>query len=161
MNAVPMNFDLATIIGLTIVGSLSAVGFFTMCTTAIVVEGRKERRKLEIAHERRMKALELGQTLPEDRRIARSAKSPGVLLGLGAVLITLPVALLSTLVTEGAETPWMVAASVSVVAILCGTVLSFFGPKSTTPSQASTEFASGPKSSPENADAFDFARSRG
>ncbi len=154
-----MDANLPMFVGMTIVGSLAAVGFFTMCTTAVVVEGRKDRRKMEIEHERRMKALQLGQTLPEDRRAARTPKSPGVSLGLGTVSIALPIAFVSGMVLRDPETPWIVAGLVSVASIVCGTILTLFGPKPSL-SETSTQFASQPKPAVEDADAIDLVGSR-
>ena len=156
-----MASNLALTIGLTIVGVAFVVGFFTLCTTSVVVEGRKDRRKQEIAHEQRLKAIEFGRPFPDDGKLSRFTASPAVALGLGCAATTFPLALVADLTTHSGETPWMIAGAVSIVGMLCGTVISLFNnPKVAETSTSDGNLASDAKLRPVDPDLYDVVSSR-
>jgi len=86
---------------------LSVLGLATLGTFCLIASlwGRHARRRLEMAHEQRLKALELGAVLPED-----PPRSAAVAFGLGvpatAFVLASLTSLLTTVMTGGDGTVW-------------------------------------------------------
>jgi hypothetical protein len=96
---------------------------------AIVLGLRHARYEREVEHLERMKALELGRTLPGDAPFW----SPNRLCA--AMGLALPLALFvlsfafSRFMDRGEEAAWVFGAATAIVGMLCGTALAIFLPR--------------------------------
>ena len=114
------------------------------------------RRKQELAHLERIRAMELGRPLPGE--VSRWTPARLGLLIAGGI----PLATLSALVTATTETPggshesmWIVGGMIAIAAVISGSSLAA---RSFTPAPPAVDPHAKPVSGPE---AFDFAGNRG
>jgi len=84
---------------------------------------RLERAKRELEHKERMRALELGRSLPGDGSWLSPLRA-GVLVAAAVPIGVIGFASLSSLAIGYQEGTWQVAGVVSCFAVVCGTVLS-------------------------------------
>jgi hypothetical protein len=121
---------------------------------AIVLGLRHARYEREVEHLERMKALELGRTLPGDAPFW----SPNRLCA--AMGLALPLALFvlsfafSRFMDRGEEAAWVFGSATAIVGMLCGTALAIFLPRR----EAATAASFKPTLDP---DALDTASRRG
>jgi hypothetical protein len=116
---------------------------------------RQERRKREVEHIERMRALELGRTLPQDEpwwSPPRIALSIGAAVPLGVFFLVF----LSSLVVGYHEPMWLAACIVGVAGVISGSVLAYH-------SFDARALATGPGmlKPPVEEDAYDVVASRG
>jgi hypothetical protein len=105
-----------------VLGFIAVVGGLAIAPLAIVLGQRHERRKRELEHIERMKALELGRTLPQDEpwwSPARIAWLIGAGVPLGAFL-SVGLASRSVGYHEGM---WIAAAMVGISGVISGSIL--------------------------------------
>jgi len=105
-----------------IVASTAIVGGLGISGLAIVLGIRHDWRKRELEHLERMRAFELGRTLPQDQPWLSPAKIGAAL----AVVVPIGSFFSAYAANEAAgyhEDPWLAACSVGVVAVICGSVL--------------------------------------
>lgn len=122
-----------------IVASTAIVGGLGISGLAIVLGIRHDWRKRELEHMERMRAFELGRTLPQDQPWLSPAKIGAAL----TIIVPLGAFFSSYAATETAgyhEDPWLAACSVGVVAVICGSVLVALSTrKGATPSATATD----------------------
>jgi hypothetical protein len=76
----------------------------------------------EVKHAERMRAMELGRTLPEDDPLSPATIATGI--GAGVPLGSLFIAWLADRTSEGdAETIWIASSMVALGGLICGTIL--------------------------------------
>lgn len=97
-------------------------GAFLVALVGIVLGIRHSRFEREIEHAERMKALELGMTLPKDApwwTPTRVAVAIGAAVPLGCFLL----ALAASESSPANQLAWPAACGVGVVSVICGTIL--------------------------------------
>jgi hypothetical protein len=105
-----------------VLGFIGVVGCFAIPPVAIVLHHRSERRKRELEHIERMRALELGRTLPQDEpwwsplRIA-------LLIGAGVPSVAFLSAGLTTLAAGYHESMWIAVGMTGISSVICGSIL--------------------------------------
>jgi hypothetical protein len=122
---------------------------------AIVLGIRHDWRKRELEHVERMKAFELGRTLPQDEPWLSPTKIGAFL----TTIVPIGVFIIARLTTESAgyqETIWATAMVVGLAGVICGTVLVATAGKKRAGSPTST----GTKPYVDE-DAYDVVSSRG
>jgi hypothetical protein len=119
---------------------------------------RLERTKREFEHMERMRALELGRSLPGDGTWFSPLRA-GVLVAAGVPIGLAGFAALSSRAVGYQETIWQVAGIVSCFAVMCGSMLS--GLASPRQSQNATEGAAGIDKEKVEEDAYDVVSARG
>jgi hypothetical protein len=105
-----------------LMATVSIVGGLGIMVLAIVMGIRHDRRKRELEHLERMKALELGRTLPRDEPWLSPAKI-GAALAILVPLGAFASASQSTTGTGDPEPIWIAATLVGVAAVISGSVL--------------------------------------
>ncbi len=116
---------------------------------ALLAKFKTKQRELE--HAERMRALDMGRTLPQDEPWTSPGKMAMALVA-GVPTIAMGVAWMTTLQTGYHEDVWMACMAVSVTAIISGSVLAFkhfFGARQTT-----EHFYAKPHVDPETADFY-------
>ena len=150
------------------------IGLFMLSITAlfalpIVLRFRRERRKRELDHIERMRALEVGRPYPGEKRINLAALPPSAIPYMIAVAIgaLVPVAvfgcaLISTLIGGFHKDTWIAAGMVGLASVISGSILAgtvFQSSQSTGESENSRSiFNSKPHV---DEDAYDVVSSRG
>jgi hypothetical protein len=116
---------------------------------------RHARHLREFEHAERMKALDVGRTLPQDEHWDTPSKI-AAFIGAGVPIGVFGFAWLTSMMTGFHQDIWMSAMSVGMVAVICGTILAakHFA------RQAGAENLSAAKPT-YDADAFDVVSSRG
>jgi hypothetical protein len=105
-----------------VLGFIAVVGGLGIGTLAIVLGIRHDRRKRELEHIERMRALELGRVLPQDEpwwsplRIA-------LLIGAGVPSVAFVSANLASQAIGFHEGMWVAAAIVGMTAVISGSIL--------------------------------------
>jgi hypothetical protein len=121
--------------GAGLVGAIGTTAFFAFCAFAVWIDYRKKKEDREAAHLERMKALELGQTLPDGEierakayaSAAWAAGLVGLLVPLAVVGLTVAgtiVAVLNTGPSQNITIPLIVAWSIAAVLVLVAVVRS-------------------------------------
>jgi hypothetical protein len=117
------------------------------------------RQAREMKHRERMRALELGRTLPGDESWSSPARI-AVLIGAAT-----PVGVFATAATASGsvgfhEDIWMSAMATSMTSVICGTVLAWkhFGQRARAEAEARAAYA---KAADFDADAYDVVGARG
>ena len=105
------------------VGGLIIGGFLSLFFYWIF---RNERKNRELEHAERMKAIEFGTTLPQDRRM-----NPGVAIAIWVPLGVFTLALSGSATSNAAAFLWPAAAVVGGIAIICGVILALNQPTPT------------------------------
>jgi hypothetical protein len=75
----------------------------------------------EVKHEERMRAMELGLTLPEDEAFSPAKLAAGI--GIGVPIGSFFLAWLADLTSNGGEAVWMAVSSIGLSGVICGTIL--------------------------------------
>ena len=83
---------------------------------------RQARYARELEHAERLKALECGELLPQDR-----GTNPGVAIGVSVPCTAFGVALVASFFNAGVYA-WPAAGAVGVAAVICGTILALNPP---------------------------------
>jgi hypothetical protein len=111
----------------------------------------------EVEHAERMKAMELGRTLPGDEPL--SPASIATAIGAGVPLSSLVLAWLADLTSGGrsGEAVWVAAGAVALGGLICGTILAYRH-FATRPQPATYQEAPKPEYDP---DAYDVVGRRG
>lgn len=119
---------------------------------------RLERTKRELEHKERMRALELGRSLPGDGSWLSPLRA-GVLVAAVVPIGVIGFASLSSLAIGYQEGTWQVAGVVSCFAVVCGTLLTSLA----SARQLQTSLASAPRVDKEQVedDAYDVVSARG
>jgi len=112
------------------------------------------RRERELEHAERMRALELGRTLPQDESWWSPARL-GLAIGLTVPIGVFFCAAVATLLDDFHDTIWVASAIVGVAGVVCGSRLA--GRQSASQGYVGTDFA---KPSVDE-DAYDVAGMRG
>jgi hypothetical protein len=105
-----------------ILGSIAVIGGLAVVPLPFILHHRHERRKREMEHIERMRALELGRTLPQDEpwwsplRIA-------LLIGVGVPIGFVASVGLAGLAIGYHETMWFMAGMVGMSGVICGSIL--------------------------------------
>jgi hypothetical protein len=105
-----------------LIASVAIVGGLGIAALAIVLGIRHDWRKRELEHIQRMKALELGRTLPQDEPWL----SPTRIGAFVATIVPIGVFIIARLATESAgyqETIWVTAMMVGLAGVIGGSVL--------------------------------------
>lgn len=140
--------------GITL-GYIAVIGGLLFGAIPITFHFRHERRKRELEHLERMRALELGRRLPQDEPWLSPAKI-GALIGVVVPIGAFVPAWLTTQLAGYHETIWIAAAMVGLAAVICGSILVASSlKKEATPSESAF-----PKPYVEE-DAYDVVSSRG
>ncbi len=102
-----------------VLGFIAVIGGLAIGGLAIVLGIRHDRRKREMEHIERMKALELGRTLPQDQPWLTPAKL-AALIG-GAVPLGAFASAASATISSGFHVGiWVAASIVGTAAAICG-----------------------------------------
>ncbi len=119
---------------------------------------RLERTKRELEHKERMRALELGRSLPGDGSWLSPLRA-GVLVAAGVPIGVIGFVSLSSLALGYREGTWQVAGVVSCFAVVCGTVLTSLA----SARQLQTPLESAARADKEHVedDAYDVVSARG
>jgi hypothetical protein len=105
-----------------VLGFIAVIGGLAIAPVAIVLTQRHERRKRELEHIERMRALELGRILPQDEPWWSPARI-ALLIGAGVPSVAyLSVGLASTSVGYH-EGMWIAAAIVGMSGVISGSIL--------------------------------------
>lgn len=104
-----------------VVGLVGLGILFVLFGLVVAMGVRHARRERELVHAERMKALEVGRTLPQDEPWWSPARV-SVAIGAGVPIVTFGLAWLTSLLTRGPDLVWP-AAVVGVAGVVCGTVL--------------------------------------
>jgi hypothetical protein len=80
-------------------------------------------RRREWAHKERMRAMELGLTLPDERPATFWPSLAAIAIGAGVPISSFVFAWLARLTTGSGENVYAAAVGVGVIAVLCGTIL--------------------------------------
>jgi hypothetical protein len=98
----------------------------------VVLSMRHAARDREFQHAERLKALEMGRSLPGDPMHPGSYRSAGMGIGVWVPIAALVLALAASITSNGSETAvafaWVSAGSVGVTGVICGTILALRGP---------------------------------
>ena len=123
-------------LSLPVVLAVLGVACFLFMIVVVVAGARGKARRIELLHEQRMKALELGRVSPEDDPRRGTGRATAILIGLGVPTVVFGAALVFSLVNR--ETNWVgfsqthmawtAAGSVSLAAVICGTILALMLP---------------------------------
>ncbi len=136
-------------------GYIAVIGGLSFSTFCLLIHFHHERRKREMEHLERMRALELGRRLPQDEPWLSPSKI-GALMGVVVPIGAFVPAWLATQLAGYHETIWIAAAMVGLAAVICGSILAASSPsKGETSSDAATA-----KPYVEE-DAYDVVSSRG
>ena len=138
-----------------VLGFIAVVGGLAIAPLAIVLGQRHERRKRELEHIERLRALELGRVLPQDEpwwSPARIAWLIGAVVPLGAFL-SVGLASRSVGYHEGM---WGAAAMVGMAGVISGSILA----GQSLSRRTTTEQVGDPKP-PVDEDAYDVVSARG
>lgn len=105
-----------------VLGFISVIGGLSLGALAIILGIRHDRRKRELEHLERMRALELGRKLPQDEPWLSPTKIALVIGGF------VPLVAFSSVATATARTGfheemWLAACSVSAAAVISGSIL--------------------------------------
>ena len=101
---------------------LGIVGAFGVPALAIVLYYRHQRRKRELEHIERLRAIEAGLTLPQDEPLVSTARVGAFL----AIVVPIGVFIPAWLVTGLAgyhDEIWVAVTMVALAAVICGTIL--------------------------------------
>ena len=112
----------------------------------------------ELEHAERMKALELGRTLPQDEPFWTPPKIC-VMIGAGVPIGVFLCALMASLTVGHHEEVWGMSSSVSLAAVISGSVLAGKHFNHRWRIESATSYATGKPMM--DADAYDFVGSRG
>lgn len=138
-----------------IVASTAIVGGLGISGLAIVLGIRHDWRKRELEHMERMRAFELGRTLPQDEPWLSPPKIGAAL----AILVPIAAFFSSYAATETAgyhEPPWIATCMVGVAAVVCGSVLAASSTR-----KGATQSATATAKPIVEEDAYDVVSSRG
>ena len=112
-----------------VLGFIAVIGGLSIGTLAIILGIRHDRRKREMEHVERMKALELGRTLPQDEPWLSPAKL-AALIG-GVVPLGAFVSVGTATTSSGFhEEMWLAASSVGVTAVIAGSFVAVLSSRS-------------------------------
>jgi hypothetical protein len=102
-----------------VLGFIAVVGGLAIAGTAIILGIRHDRRKREMEHIERMKALELGRTLPQDEPWLSPAKLAALIGGVVplGVFVSVGTATTSSGFHDGM---WLAASCVGMAAVISG-----------------------------------------
>jgi hypothetical protein len=127
----------STVILTEVIGVVGFLGLIALLVAAGVASERVKKRGLELLHEQRMKAMELGVTIAEDRpRPPPSGRVPAMMIGFGVPTVLFTVALAYSLSIREenwsgfskTHMAWTASGAVSLAAVICGTILAFRRP---------------------------------
>jgi hypothetical protein len=147
-----------------------ALSLFSVVVMPFVLHFRAEKRKRELDHLERMRAIEVGRAYPGENKYALTSLVPSwavpsvVALSIGAVvpLGGFLCALVATLVTGYQKEVWMASAMVGLGGVICGTVLAGGAFQMLSSSGAADNVRAYANSKPPvEDDEFDFVRTRG
>jgi threonine/homoserine/homoserine lactone efflux protein len=119
---------------------------------------RLERTKRELEHKERMRAFELGRSLPGDVSWL-SPQRAGALVAAAVPIVVVSFAALSSMTVGYHEGTWVMAGIVSCFAVFCGTMLC--GHASAGQSQNAPQVAANIEKEQIEDDAYDVVSSRG
>jgi hypothetical protein len=105
-----------------VIGFIAVIGGLSLGTTAVISHFRHERRKRELEHIERIRALELGRTLPQDEPWLSPTKVGAFLATIVPIGVFVP-AWLTTWFARYDENIWIAAAMVGLAAVICGSIL--------------------------------------
>jgi hypothetical protein len=150
-------------------GEVVLGGLFVFLALPIVLHHRGERRKRELEHIERMRAIDAGRPYPGQKGFGLSglpkwvvpniiAVSIGAVVPLGVFLF----AFLTNLIVGFHEDIWMAAGGVGLGSVICGTVLAYGTFQKLGSSDENEGFAAYRNSKPHvEDDAYDVVSSRG
>jgi hypothetical protein len=105
-----------------VLGFIAVVGGLLIAGLAIILGIRHDRQKREMEHIERMKALELGRTLPQDEPWLSPAKLAALIGGVVPLGVFVSVGTATT--SSGYhEQMWLAATCVGMVAVISGSVV--------------------------------------
>jgi hypothetical protein len=114
------------------------------------------RRERELQHTERMKALELGRSLPGDATPWTTAKAAGTAIGISVPISVTFIGLMASGAGAEAAAVWPAVGSIGVAAVICGTILAT--PKPSAPRPEDVDHFAKPIHDP---DAYDVVGRRG
>jgi hypothetical protein len=149
--------------------ALFVLGFFAVATLPIFLHFRGERRKRELDHVERMRAIEVGRSYPGEMKnsflaFPQWAVPHLIAVSIGAVvpLGVFGCALLTSLIGGYHNDIWVAAGVVGLGSVICGTVLAGGAFKMSASNPASDRSDSYVSSKPfVDEDAYDVVSSRG
>ena len=148
---------------------LFSLSMMAVLALPIVLRFRSERRKRELDHIERMRAIEVGRSYPGEKRISLAALPPSAIpymiaLSIGALvpIAAFGCALISTVIGGFQKDIWIAAGMVGLASVICGSILAgtvFQSSQSACESEhSSSMFNSKPHV---DEDAYDVVSSRG
>lgn len=138
-----------------VLGFIAVIGGLGISGLAIVLGIRHDRQKREMEHLERMKAMELGRTLPQDEPWLTPAKLAALIGGVVPLGVFVSVGTATT--SSGYhEEMWLAAMTVGVAAVISGSVVAFQASRS----RKTSDSAAVVKPYVEE-DAYDVVSSRG
>jgi hypothetical protein len=102
-----------------ILGYIAVIGGLSFAVLPITLHHRHERRKREMEHIERLKALELGRTLPQDEPWWSPLRI-GLLIGAVVPVGVFSCVGLASLATGYHEEMWLMAGLVGTAGVVCG-----------------------------------------
>lgn len=106
-----------------VLGYIAVIGGLWFGAVPIAFHCQREKRKRELEHIERLRALELGRTLPQDVSWVSPVKLGAIIATVVPVGVFVPVWMATQLVGYH-EIMWIAAAVVGLAAVLCGSILS-------------------------------------
>ena len=121
---------------------VAIVGAFGVPALAIILHYRHQHRRRELEHIERIKAFEMGRTLPQDEPAPSPSPSPspapakiGASIAISVPIVSFVAATLS--LADGFHEPiWIAACMVGTAAVICGSILVMSASKKDAPSSA-------------------------
>jgi hypothetical protein len=105
-----------------VLGFISVIGGLAIAPFAIWYGGRLSHRKRELEHMERMRAMELGRTLPQDEPWLSPAKI-GAMIAVAVPLVAFISAAVTTSEAGFHDGVWIAAAMAGTAAVICGSIL--------------------------------------
>ena len=105
-----------------VLGFIAVTGGLAIGSFALILGLRHDRRKRELEHIERMRALELGRRLPQDERWWSPARLPWF-IGAGVPLGAFACVGLASRAVGYHEDMWLAAASVGIIGVISGSIL--------------------------------------
>jgi hypothetical protein len=105
-----------------VLGYIAVLGGLSTAPLAIVLSQKNERRKREMEHIERMKALEFGRTLPQDEPWWSPQRIAVVIGGMVPLGVFVSAAFATSAVGYH-ETVWIAAAMVGIASVISGSIL--------------------------------------
>ncbi len=121
-----------------VLGYIAVIGGLSIAPLAIIMGIRHDRRKRELEHAERMRALELGRRLPQDEPWLSAGKI-GALIAILVPVGAFGAAWQTSQVAGYHEDPWFASAGVGTVAVVCGSGLVAFSHRRDRTSSASLD----------------------